>query len=100
MPGRTESVLRTGGSTARLIGSALAVFVAAVLGWFFILPYFRLMFSPISWSAADLNKNGFISPDEADYVADYGMKQYSGKGQKCTEYYALKDGLAIEKTCK
>lgn len=71
-----------------------------VLIWFFVIPYFRLMVSPISWAAADLNKDGFISPDEAGYVADYGVKHYTEKDRKCTEYYALKDGLAIETTCK
>jgi hypothetical protein len=48
----------------------------------------------------DLNKDGFVSPSDAGYFADYGIREYTENGIKCKECYALKDGLTLKKECK
>jgi hypothetical protein len=74
--------------------------VVILVAWFYLLPYVILMFSPFSWTEADINKNGFVSPTEADYYASYGERQVTENGKSCTEYYALKDGLPLKKECE
>ena len=79
------------------IGIAV-VFVIFV--WFCLVPYARFVASPFSWKDADMNKDGFVSPTEADYFADYGKRQYMKDGKECIEYYALKDGLNLKNECR
>jgi hypothetical protein len=76
------------------------IFIVVAFIWFYLVPYVRFAFSPFSWADADIDKNGFVSPGEADYFADYGMRQYTENGKNCIEYFALKDGLPLKKVCK
>jgi hypothetical protein len=76
------------------------VTVVIVLSWFYFVPYFRIAFSPFSWADADMDKNGFVSPTEAGYYADYGKKSYAENSKNCIEYFSLKDGLTLKKVCK
>ena len=73
--------------------------VGVIVAWFFVIPYLMLIVSPFSWSEADMDKNGLVSPSEAGYFADFGERQYTEGGNHCTEYYALKDGQALKKEC-
>jgi hypothetical protein len=74
--------------------------ITIIFAWFYLMPYVLIMFSPFSWTEVDIDKNGFVSPSEAGYFADYGKRQYEENGKSCTEYYALKDGLPLKKECK
>ena len=74
--------------------------VSILFAWFYLAPYIFLVFSPFSWSDVDINKDGFISPTEAGYFADYGKREYMDIGKSCAEYYALKDGLPLKNICK
>jgi len=78
----------------------MLIAVVTIFTWFSLTPYVLLMFSPFSLAEVDINKNGFVSQLEAGYYADYGKKQYAENGKSCTEYYALKDGLPLQKKCK
>ncbi len=64
------------------------------------IPYARLVFSPFAWNEADLNKDGFISFNEAGYLAEYGSRQISKSGKSCIEYYSQKDGLSLKTVCQ
>jgi len=75
------------------------VFLLIAFAWFYIVPYVRFAFSPFSWADADIDKNGFVSPGEADYYADYGMRQCADNCNTCIEYFALKDGQSLRKVC-
>lgn len=83
----------------RIVIIILAVAIV-LLAWFYLVPYLRLMVSPFSWSEADIDKNGFVTSTEADYYANYGTRQYTENDKNCIEYYSLKDGLTLKKTCK
>ena len=48
--------------------------IVVVLAWFYLVPYVMLITSPFSWAEADMNKNGFVSPTEADYIVNYGER--------------------------
>lgn len=74
--------------------------IVVIFAWFYLLPYGVLIFSPFSWKEADINKDGFVSPGEAGYVAYYGNRQKVENGKNCIEYFALKDGLPIKQVCK
>lgn len=76
------------------------VTLALIISWFSLLPYAMFAVSPFAWAEADLDKNGFISPSEADYFANYGKRIYNESGNECVEFYALKDGLTLKKQCK
>lgn len=78
----------------------IVLLIVVIFAWFYLLPYIQLTLSPFSWSEADINKDGFVSPTEAEYVANYGRRQQIENGKSCTEYYALKDGLPLKKDCK
>lgn len=84
----------------RRIVKIFLVLVVIVLTWFCFVPYLRIAFSPFSWAEADMDKNGFVSPTEAGYCADYGVRQYKENGMNCIECFALKDGLTLKKVCK
>lgn len=71
--------------------------ILVIAGWFYVMPYRCLIYGPFSWKEIDLDKSGFISPSEADYFADYGIRESTENGIKCKEYYALKDGLPLKK---
>jgi hypothetical protein len=75
------------------------IVIIIIAGWFYVAPYRILINGPFSWKEMDLNKNGFVSPSEAGYFADYGIKEYTENKIKCKEYYALKDGLSLKKEC-
>ncbi|WP_220737534.1 hypothetical protein [Shewanella sp. c952] len=47
----------------------------------------------------DLDKSGFISFSEADYVSSSGERIVKINGKSCTEYFAYKDGLTIKTKC-
>ena len=86
-----------------MIRKVISIFLgvlAIIFAWFYLMPYVLIMFSPFSWAEVDMDKNGFVSPSEAGYYADYGERQYMENGKSCTEYYALKDGLPLKKVCK
>lgn len=74
--------------------------VAVFLTWFFILPYVIFFMSPFTTAEADLNKNGILSPTEASHFSDYGERIIEKNGLKCTEYFALKDGLPLKTVCE
>ncbi len=76
------------------------ILILLVIAWFYLLSYARLMLSPFSWRDTDINKSGFVTPSEADYFGSYGTRQYIENGKYCTEYFALKDGLPLKKSCK
>jgi len=84
----------------RRIVKIFLVMVVIVLTWFCFVPYLRIALSPFSWAEADMDKNGFVSPTEAGYYADYGKRPYIENGKDCIEYFALKDGLTLKKVCK
>ena len=74
--------------------------IGVIIAWLYVMPYLIFLVSPFSWSEADINKNGFLSPTEADYYGSYGKRLYEDGGKNCFEYYAMKDGLTLKKTCK
>jgi hypothetical protein len=85
--------------TVKLLGIVLIVIIIIIVGWFYVVPYRVLISGPFSWKEMDLNKDGFVSPMEADYFADYGIREYTENGIVCKEYFALKDGLPLKKVC-
>jgi hypothetical protein len=48
----------------------------------------------------DFNNDGFLSPTEAIYHADYGKRQITVDGKNCIEYYAQKDGIELKVICE
>jgi hypothetical protein len=54
---------------------------------------------PMSFAEVDLNHNGRVSFDEADYVCSCGSRQVTLEGKQCTEYFAYKDGLPLKTVC-
>ena len=47
----------------------------------------------------DLDKNGFVSPSEADYISSSGQRVVIINGSACIEYFAYKDGLSVKIVC-
>ena len=82
----------------RLILSAVAILLSIVgVG-----PYLLARASvPVTYSEADLDHDGWVSPGEGLYISDAGTRpvQRTGK-QSCVEYFALKDGLPIKTVCR
>ena len=78
----------------------IVLLIAVVFAWLYVCPYIQWMASPFSWNEADLNKDGFVSPTEADYFGNYGKRPFAESGKSCTEYFALKDGRTLKKDCE
>lgn len=87
-------------SLSKIFISTILIAVLIIFIWFCVLPYRILIAGPFSWKEMYINKNGFVSPGEAGYFADYGVREYSENGTMCKEYFALKDGLTLKKECK
>ena len=64
------------------------------------MPYLILVKGHFTFDEIDLNNSGFISPSEAQYHFDHGIKKYNKDGEMCTEYYALKDGIELKTNCE
>lgn len=78
----------------------LIIIILSFLFIVYILPYRFLVGSPFSFDEMDINKNGYLSPTDAGYYADYVTKKYEKEGKKCIEYYAYKDGSELKSICK
>ena len=55
--------------------------------------------APVSYEAIDLDHDGSVSFDEADYASSFGMRTIYRQGEKCLEYFAEKDGHALKLVC-
>ena len=53
--------------------------IGVIIAWLYVMPYLMFLVSPFSWSEADINKNGFLSPTEADYYGSYGKRLYDDR---------------------
>lgn len=88
----------------KIFGNVIKLLIVIIILTFvfiiYILPYRVLMGSPFSFDEMDINKNGFLSPTEAEYYADYGTKEYVKDRKQCVEYYAYKDGVELKTVCK
>ena len=76
------------------------LFVAIILIILVVFGFVSLLRSmPFTYSELDINKNGFLSIQEIEYVTSYGNRKVMYKGKECLEYYALKDGLPMKIVC-
>ncbi len=57
-------------------------------------------FSRYSWKEMDWNGDGSTSISELIESSDIGKRTIRRKGQLCTEYYSMKDGLPVKVVCK
>ena len=55
--------------------------------------------APVSYEAIDLDHDGSVSFDEADYASSFGMRTIYKQGEQCVEYFAEKDGHALKLVC-
>jgi hypothetical protein len=78
-----------------ITGGVIAVPIALYLGFY----AFNLFDSRFSLEEMDLNKNGIVSPTEADYVSSSGKREIVVNGKKCIEYFAYKDGFSVKVVC-
>jgi hypothetical protein len=78
-------------------GSLIIFGAAAVFATYYA---FLVFSSQLSYSEMDLNRNGFVSYEEALKLSGSGTRQVMVEGKECTEYYALKDGLPIQVVCE
>jgi hypothetical protein len=85
--------------TLRSFWKAVAVVPAAVFAAYWILFGWFVHISPLTYAELDLNGDGRVSFSEADYAASFGERVVEVKEQKCTEYFAYKDGLALKVVC-
>lgn len=77
-----------------------ALFVTIVVIILVVFGFIALLRSmPFTYGEIDINKNGFLSIQEIEYVTSYGNRKVMHKGKECLEYYALKDGLPIKIVC-
>jgi hypothetical protein len=53
--------------------------IGVIIAWLYVMLYLMFLVSPFSWSEADINKNGFLSPTEADYYGSYGKRLYDDR---------------------
>lgn len=85
------------------IRRALAVISVAAIG--FPIAYFLLVVTAslrqgYSWSEMDWTQAGSTSLSDFLAAADIGKREVITADQRCTEYYAYKDGLAIKTVCQ
>ncbi|MDC3211569.1 hypothetical protein NQU47_03225 [Pseudoalteromonas distincta] len=73
----------------------LSLIVLTSLAFYII----NILDSRYSFTEMDLDKSGFISFSEADYVSSSGERIVKINGKSCTEYFAYKDGLTIKTKC-
>lgn len=97
MAARTEagaSSLRRRRSLRALVlaTAALVLLYWGAFGW-------MVYRAPMPYEAIDLDHDGSVSFDEADYVSSFGMRTIYREGEKCVEYYAEKDGHALKLVC-
>ena len=69
--------------------------------YFLVLGYSLIQFwlSPMSLSAADLDKNGEVTFAELELASDFGKRAVSVDGEACQEYFLKKDGVVLEVIC-
>lgn len=77
-----------------VVGTAAAMLVGyfSLFGWF-------VCISPLTYAELDLNRDGHVGFSEAEYAASFGERMVEEKDQKCTEYFAYKDGLPLKVVC-
>lgn len=75
-----------------LVTAAIVLAYWAVFGW-------MVYRSPLPYDAIDLDHDGSVSFNEADYVSSFGMRTIYRQGEKCVEYFAQKDGAALMLVC-
>ena len=61
---------------------------------------FFLYRSPLPFTELDFNQDGIPSIGELEYTSNYGIREFVSNGNKCIEYYSLKDGLPIKTVCE
>lgn len=86
-------------STPRAFLKAVAVAIAAMLVGYWGLFGWFVYISPLTYAELDLNRDGRVSFSEADYAASFGERVVEVEEQKCTEYFAYKDGLPLKVVC-
>ncbi len=79
------------------------MFVAAAASCL-VLAYFSLralasFTQDYSWREMDWNSDGSTSIVELLAASDTGKRSVDLLGQKCTEYFAFKDGLTVKTVC-
>ena len=69
--------------------------------YFLFLGYSLIQFwlSPMSLSAADLDKNGEVTFVELELASDFGERTVMVEGEACQEFYLKKDGSILETIC-
>ena len=75
-----------------LVTATIILAYWAVFGW-------MVYRSPLTYEAIDLDHDGSVSFDEADYVSSFGMRTIYRQGEECVEYFAEKDGAALTLVC-
>jgi len=76
--------------------AALLLLAAILYSGSFVL---FLMDPRFTYEEMDLNKDGVVSFSEADYVSSSKERAIFVNGQKCIEFFALKDGLPLKVVC-
>ena len=88
-------------SSLTLVALAKAVALSAVVmfvGYWLVFGWL-VVSGPLPYAGLDLNHDGNVSFSEADYAASYGTRTIAVGGQRCTEYFAYKDGLPLKVVC-
>ena len=85
---------------SNILKYGILIAVSSIIIWFYVWPYLILLQGPFTYDEIDLDKSGIISPSEAQYHYDHGERKIVKGGEKCTEYYALKDGIELKTVCE
>lgn len=78
---------------------AVVLATAAIILVYWIVFGWMVYRSPLPYAAIDLDHDGSVSFDEADYVSSFGMRTIYRQGEQCVEYFAEKDGHALTLVC-
>jgi len=78
---------------------AILILLLIPIAFYLYLYATHLLDDRFTLAEMDLNKDGFVSPGEADYVSESGKKERWIDGKLCTEYYAYKTGMPVKIEC-
>lgn len=84
------------------MGTLRTAFISLILSFSFLLVMyvversFAALNKDFSWKEMDWNQDGSTSIFEFIEASDVGKRTITLNGKVCTEYFSLKDGLAIK----